>query len=247
MTRGTFILITEDESFNRHFYMSAEFNGIYNLKDEILRTYNSENIHSIEDWKKYIDDFNKEHFQYDDEWMYGEITEENKNDFVEFEDVENIYDLSSWSYHADYTYILNIAEDIVEFKAENGIVSINDNGGAVFNNDKFMETSWDSGFIDPEDSYDFEDDAWIAKIMKENDLDEDEAREWYNSSNCYSKNIYSIYDNYESLGINVADNSYGLPDWARNYFDYEEFGKDLANYSDDYYILDSGRIISYEC
>lgn len=246
MTRGTFILITEDENFNRHFYMSTEFNGIYELKDKILQTYNFENIHSIEDWKKYIDNFNKEHFQYDDEWIYGEITEENKNNFMEFEDVENIYDLYSWNYHTDFTYILNLSDDVIEIKADNGIVSINDNGGAVFNYDDYMETFWDSRFIDPEDSYDFEDDAWIYKIMNENNFDKYEATEWYNSGH-YKKSIYAIYDDYESLGVNVADNSYGLPEWASNYFDYEEFGKDLITNSDGYYELCSGRIVSYEC
>lgn len=246
MTRGTFILITEDDNFNRHFYMSIEFNGIYELKDEILRTYNSDNINSIEDWMKYIDNFNAEHFQYNDEWMYGEITEENKNDFMEFEDVDNIYDLSSWNHYSDYIYIINLSDENIEIKANNGIVSINENGGAAFNYDNFIETNWDSGFIDPEDSYDFEDDAWIAKIMNSNNLDEYEATEWYNSG-YYKKSIYAIYDDYESLGMNVADCSYGLPEWASAYFDYEEFGKDLIVNSDGYYELSSGRIISYEC
>ena len=57
--------------------------------------------------------------------------------------------------------------------------------------------------------------------------------------------ICTIYENYEDLGINEAQNLCDIPNELEDYIDYERFGEDLAE-SSDYYVLDDGRIIYYQ-
>ena len=276
MTRGNFVLLINDTKGNRHFYNSVKFNGNMYIKDitghegygtEILRTYTSDKIHSLNDWIDYIEKFDNEHFNYDYENLCYEITKEScqkcthENEFncitcdkryicninYNLSGVENIYDITSWNYHFNYTYVLNLTDDDIEFKASNGIVRVNAGGGAVFNYDSFLSTEWDSGIISAEDSYDFPEEAKILKLMNEWNMDEDEAIGWNNFCSKYNKeaNIVTIYDDYYDLG---CYKSKGLPEWADDYFDYDAYGKSMFYINDDnfYYELNSGRIVEYE-
>lgn len=280
MTRGNFILITEDDNCNRHYYMSTQFNGNMFPHDEgygleILETYTSEFIHSLDDWKKYVDDFNTKHFGYDDEPipMYSEITEDNclscernLNCYdifgwcpnkrtckikMEFEGVNNIFDITSYNYHSDYTYWLNLTSDDIEVKTDNGIVRINSMGGAVFNFDDFFETEWDSGLIDPEDSYDFEDDVYVrVKILMDKNkywnLTDVEAEQLI-EDDCYNRKILGIYDSPEDLGKELISQYADVPKWLEDFINYEDYGNHVME-DDCYYYCEfvTGRIAHLE-
>lgn len=134
MIRGTFILITEG---NRYF-TSTEFNGGMDLNHrgkEILKTYNSKNIKSENDFYKFIDKFNDEHFEYNDEWMYGEVIED---------DNSKLFDITSYTHHSGYNYWLNISGEDIEVKASNGTIKIFNGGGAVIWYDEFVKTELNS-------------------------------------------------------------------------------------------------------
>lgn len=274
MTRGKFVLIIADENDERHYYTSTEFNGNMYIKagygEEILKTYTSENIQSIEDWKKYVDDFNQKHFSYDNEWMYGEIKEENCEKCIgdifnctgcpkentckihyDFENVENLFDITYYKYYSDYTYWLNLTDSDIEVKADNGIVRINSMGGAVFNFDEFKETIWDSGLIDPEDSYDFVDDKdvkvkTLVKKYKYWNLTEEEAEEIINYD-CDNREICGIYDDLEDLGKELIAQSADVPGWLEDYINYEDYGHHEVEDNGYYYFeFCNGRIAHLE-
>lgn len=281
MTRGNFVLITSDDNCNYHYYISTQFNGNMYIKSgdhighghEILDTYTSDNISSVEEWKKYIDNFNQKRFNYNDTYMYREITEENRllcerrwncydifgycpkretcKIIHDFEGVENLFDITSYNYHSDYTYWLNLTEDDIEVKANNGIVRINSMGGAVFHFDDFFETEWDSGLIDPESSYDFADDIYvrIRILMDKNDywnLTEVEAEDLIDN-NCYNRKILGIYDSPEDLGKELISQYTDIPEWLEDFINYEDYGNHVME-DDCYYYCEfvTGRIAHLE-
>lgn len=269
MTRGKFVLITEDDNCLRHYYISTEFNGNMYISDgygsEILDTYTADNISSVDDWKEYIDNFNQKYFQYNDTYMYREITETNckpcinfwycstcmKRDACyiihDFENVNNLFDITSYKYYSDYMYWLNLTTDDVEVKTESGIVRINSYGGAVFNYSKFLETKWDSGLIDLEDSYEFDNDEDIlhqvlTERYKQFNLDEYEVDDII-TEDYQDRKISYIYDSLEELGKCYLRDSYGIPEFLEDYINYESYAEDMIE-GDDYYLYleSSGRV-----
>ena len=147
MTRGKLVLIADD----KRYYTSTEFNGSMYMDggygDEILKEFTSENIQSVEDFYRYIENFNEKYFQYNNEWFCREITEENTKycptlfkkgclscaydstckidyDFCS----SNLFDITTYNYHSDYMYWLNISSEDIEVKAANGIIRINSGG-----------------------------------------------------------------------------------------------------------------------
>lgn len=275
MTRGRFVLITEDNNGNMHYYISTEFNGNMFPYDEgygveFLKTYTADNIHSLKEWKKYVEKFNDKYFNYNDELLYWEVTEENrkicinnwdcytctKRDYcyieMDFEGVDNLFDITSYNRNSDYTYWLNLTDDCIEIKANNGIVMINSKGGAVFNYNDFYETSWDSGFIDPEDSYDFSDDTEVKIKLLMNkwscfNLDDNEAEEMI-ENNYYQNKIVAVYDSLEEFGRElIFENSeVNIPQWLEDYIDYESYAEHVLEDNCGYYLESvSGRIIRF--
>lgn len=274
MTRGNFILIIE-ENDDTKYYKSTQFNGNMFPYDEgygvdFLKTYTADNIHSLEEWKKYVEKFNDKYFHYNDELLYWEVTEENRKICInnwncytcikrdccyiemEFEGVDNLFDITTYNYHSDYTYWLNLTEVDIEIKASNGIVQINSHGGAVFHYDDFYETSWDSGFIDPKDSYDFRDDEDIKiKILmdkwKKYNLDVNEAEEMIENDH-EKKEIINVYDSLEEFGKELIFEycEVNIPQWLEDFINYESYAVYVMEKDYGYFLESiSGRIIRF--
>lgn len=270
MTRGRLVLIVSDENDNLHYHMSTEFNGGMYLTDdghgpEIVNKYLSGDIKNVEDFYKYIRDFNMAHHGYDDEWLYGEINLEEWNGeckykkfqcsecpynwdngdksctyTMNFHGVQDLLNIASYPYHSDYNYWLNLSDSCIEVLAGNGVVEIKPNGGAVFNYADFVETELDSGFIPANESCDFTSEAFVYQFMREHELTKEEAEEAY--SNGITK-ISAIYDDLESFGENEAL-SFGVEDWIMNYMDMERFARDQIRNEESLYELESGRIVA---
>lgn len=280
MTRGKFVLITKDEKENIHFHISTEFNGGMYPYDEgygvqILEDYSADNINTLEEWKQYVERFNKEHHDYD-EPIIDEITEINRQKCIcnwncsscskrdccyinsDFEGVTDIFDITSWKYHSDYSYWLNLTDDTIEVKVESNytdgyeVVEIDEYGRAVFNYKRFYETEEtknESRIIDYECSYNYEDDEDIivsnlVEKYKNYNLTYEESYEFW-KYDLYKNEINNIYYDYEELGKEYLF-EIGIPTYLENYIDYASYGEDLID-GDEYYheLNSSGRIVYF--
>lgn len=256
MVRGKFILIGE----NKTFFCSTEFNGgMYPacLGEEIIAKLASGEIQTKKDFEEYVADFNKKHFTYKDSRLIFEVTEENcqkcganwhcsecterRSCQLEYSfEGANLFDIRTYNYHSDYMYWLNISGEDIEVATKNGIVSINDGGGAVFHFRDFLPSILDSGLINPDDSLDFSYDAKIIKIMNKFSLLESEAQEWldYHSSSC---NIVCVYGDEVELENDQLYNHADIPEYLKPFFNFAAFGSALCE-NDGYYQLSSGKI-----
>jgi hypothetical protein len=52
-----------------------------------------------------------------------------------------------------------------------------------------------------------------------------------------------VYDNIEEMAEEYIDECYNVPDYLKNYIDYEKFGQDMLD-GDNYLELDNGRVVS---
>ena len=263
MTRGVLICIVEDAEGNRHYHRSVEFNGDMYIENghgkEIIDKYESGDIKDLDGFYKYVEEFNKKNHNYEDDVLCYEVVLEqvngtcqnkqcykcekydNCNVSFDYENVSNLYDITSYSYHADYYYWLNLTDDDIEVLASNGVIKINSGGGAVFNFKRFIETELDSGFIDPEDSYDFEDEGYKGVLISRG-LTEYEAQECVDIG---IKEVNGVYDDVEEFGKGQLEN-YGVEDWLFDFIDCEKYGKYVLNYDGDgIHELNSGRVVIY--
>lgn len=241
-------------------------NGGYGA--EIIEKYQSGEIENEDDFASYVREFNKNNHNYEEDMYIGEVKLEEWNGecryiqyycgecpyswiegkgnktctySMDFHGVSNLYDISSYPYHHDYSYWLNLSGEDIEVLASNGVVKIKNGGGAVFNYSEFVETELDSELIDAEDSYDFEDEAFVIELKDKYNLTKDEAQELKNDTDI--REIDDLFESVSAYGYSLLER-YGVDDWIIPYVDTEQFGYDQVN-ADGVLLLGSGRVVTY--
>lgn len=124
MTRGQITVILND----RVIWTSTEFNGDMYYEnghgEEIMETFPK--VTTLEEYKKYIEDFNKNHHNYNDDVLTYELTDMSEVDneeyiftYEEFLDMRTDY-FKKW--FEDYLYIKNLSDKLVQLVDRNGNV-----------------------------------------------------------------------------------------------------------------------------
>jgi hypothetical protein len=218
----------------------------------ILQTFTIKNVNSIEDYKNYVIDFNKRNHNYDDEVLFWQV--EPEEDSMYYNGVKDLYDITSYPYHSDYLYILNISSETVEFKAANAIVQIPSEVGAVFNYDEFEDVSdraddhWASEIIeDPDDAITYIDEAEAKSLVNKYDLTEEEADELVRYHMSHPHDIIGVYESAEDVAEIYLEDCCDIDDFLKGYIDTSTLGRDLVNDDECYYEFEcSGRILYYQ-
>ena len=256
MTRGRFFIVVKDDNGKLKMYSSLEFNGDMYIEEgscgeDAAMTFTNENINSIEDFKKYVDEFNQRNYQYDDQEQTWEVDVE--EDEFSFGGVKDIFDVTSYPYHSDYMFIRNLTDDVVEMKAENGIIQIQPDDGAVFHYDEFYDMSgtnyedeWGAKTIeDHTDAIVYTDDVYARELASKHGLTMEEAWELINNHMDHPHEIISVFECVED----VAEDYISMQDvdsYISNFIDYTELGKNIVANNEGYYKFDStGRVLYY--
>ena len=124
MTRGQITVVLNDGVI----WTSTEFNGDMYYKDghgeEIMETFPK--VTTLEEYKKYVEDFNRNHHNYDEDVLTYELTDmgEVENEeyiftYEEFLDMRTDY-FKKW--FEDYLYIKNLSDETVQFIDREGNV-----------------------------------------------------------------------------------------------------------------------------
>ncbi len=110
MTRGQIVIITDE-----CVYTTTEFNGDMYVEEhghgfEVLKELKK--IKSVEDYEAFVEDFNAEHFEYNEELVY-----QKRGDFKEILDMSKDY-FGDW--FSDYLYIKNLSSEPKEITLNYG-------------------------------------------------------------------------------------------------------------------------------
>lgn len=133
MTRGTFYLITQENT-----YASVEFNGdMYpggHYGDALVML---DNVESLEDFEKGVRLFNKEHHDYPEDEVYVEANSKSSP----FDMVDNY--IENW--FSDWIFVKNISGVTISFKCKNYVGNeitylLPNNKLATFNFGKFYQS-----------------------------------------------------------------------------------------------------------
>lgn len=130
MTRGQ-IVIFHDEGITT----STEFNGDMYFATDDGYGYGTEvvealkDIHSLEDYKKFVTAFNKKNFQYEEELFYNPLTD-GRTKYTEVE-LLNMTEGYFDKWFSDYLYFKNLREDDVTLITDDGNMLTVESGGIL--------------------------------------------------------------------------------------------------------------------
>lgn len=252
MTRGQIIAISPEMEY----YRTCEFNGDMYVEnghgEEIIEMMKSHEILDMESWKKFVRDFDDRNFQYvkddgyDDVLGIVDLTNDSDDWSFWYNDTTNLFDLATYGSMSDYMYWFNLSDEDIEVACENGVAMISAGECAVFNFRKFYPVEGLGAYLlDSCDiSESFPERQAVVYAKEKFGLTDEEAAEiaeQYDSSELERFSI--VFDSYEELGENEAD-AIGIEDWMKQYFNFEDFGRDTyRGKSDELYLLSSGRIV----
>lgn len=252
MTRGQIIAISPEMEY----YRTCEFNGDMYVEnghgEEIIEMMKSHEILDMESWKKFVRDFDDRNFQYvkndgyDDVFDIVDLTTDSDDWSFWYTDTTNLFDLTTYGSLSDYMYWFNLSDEDIEVACQNGVAMIPAGECAVFNYRKFYPVEGlGAHLLDPYDiSESFPERQAIVYAEERLGLTDEEAAEiaeQYDASKIERFNV--VFDSFEELGENEAD-AIGIEDWMKQYFNFEDFGRDTYNNrADEFYLLSSGRIV----
>lgn len=254
MTRGRFLIVVNDENDKPVVYVSTEFNGDMYIEEgscgeDAAQTFTKANITSIEDFKKYVADFNRRNYEYEEEELVWLANPD--EDSFSFSNVTDIFDITSWSYHSDYMFVRNLIDDTIEMKADNGVVHIESGDGAVFNYDEFYDmrdgtydSEWGAYLVtSTSDVLVYVDDVYHLELMEKYNLTEEEAWELINNHMEHPHDIITIYESVEDVAEDYI-NQQDVNDFLSDYIDRTRLGEDLVK-DEGYYKFDCSERVMY--
>ena len=123
MTRGKIIFIDDI-----HTYISTEFNGDMmpdRKGEDIINTFKNHSLDTDENYKHFINKFNKKYFNYDDEGLIIDYYIDNYSI-----DISN-----NWT---DFLYIINQSDNIYNIKTKNDLIELQPYTLGIFNFQSFV-------------------------------------------------------------------------------------------------------------
>lgn len=255
MQTGRFILVSENNG-NLEVHTSMEFENRMAVEhgscgEQILKSFTSKNIKSIDDFNHYVSNFNEMNFGDKCDMVTWKV--DTTIDAM-FAGVTDLFDLPSYPYHCDFMYWMNIASQVVEILTDDGVVQIHPNQGAIFNNaelyhltdDENPDDEWVCDFLnDSSLAVRYYDDVRRNELMEELDLEYDEAQELIDNHMDHPHQFISVYDCYEDIGEEYLTEKQ-VDDYACQFIELDEVGKDIVKNSECYYVFDcSDRILYY--
>lgn len=255
MTRGRFFIVVKDENDKLMMYVSPEFNGDMYIEEgscgeDAAKTFTKTNVIDVEDFKTYVEEFNKRNFQYDD--IIACWKADSAEDEFSFSGVTDIFDVTSYSYHSDYMFVRNLTDDVVEMKADNGIVQIQPFGGAVFNFDEFYDlngTEFEDNFgaelvYDSTNAIKYVDEVRAMELVENHGLTEEESQELIDNHMDHFHDIICIYEDVEDVAEAYID-SQDVDEYIRDFIDRQRLGNELIANDECYYKFDCTERVLY--